>query len=230
MQNVFRLPGLSETACNRPQPSSAAERPMRFAIIRRRVRTGRKCVFPRFLLLLLLLGLIAGCKSTPSTLFTLPPEVQQQRKMESRVFGTDDETQILNASVSVLQELGYVFTQTSKELGIVTAICRRKADNSTTKAVFATVLTTLGMIVGVSEKVPYENDQYIMVSIVTRKAPAGTLVRTTFARRIFYSNGHSYTQRIDDPAIYDAFYKRLFQTVFPTNNKIESKPSAGVPL
>lgn len=230
MQNDFHLPGLLEDTCNRPPLSSAAEHPETFAIIRRRTHSGRKYVFSRFLLPLLLLCLIAGCKSTPSTLFQLPPEVQEQRQMESRVFDTDDETLILNASVAVLQELGYVFTQTSKELGIVTAICRRKADNSTTKAVFATVLTTLGMIVGVSEKVPYENDQYIMVSIVTRKAPAGTRVRTTFARRIFYSNGHSYTQRIDDPAIYDAFYNRLFQTIFPTNNTTESEPSSGVPL
>ncbi len=230
MQNDFHLPGLLEDTCNRPPLSSAAEHPETFAIIRRRTHSGRKYVFSRFLLPLLLLCLIAGCKSTPSTLFQLPPEVQEQRQMESRVFDTDDETLILNASVAVLQELGYVFTQTSKELGIVTAICRRKADNSTTKAVFATVLTTLGMIVGISEKVPYENDQYIMVSIVTRKAPAGTRVRTTFARRIFYSNGHSYTQRIDDPAIYDAFYNRLFQMIFPTNNTTESKPSSEVPL
>ncbi len=227
MQNNFLIPERPDAACDRARQSSATFQSSIRTSVRRAIPIVGQCRFAKRFVPVLLACLLSGCKSNQSEIFTLPPDHARQRQIETRLLETDDETLVQNASIGVLQKIGYVFTDTSNELGIITAMCRRKADDSNVKAFFATILTALEFLIGGSEKVPYENEQYILVSIVTRKEQNGVLVRTTFARRIFFNNGHSYTQRIVDPEIYDAFYKLLSQSVFPTETEIPAQPSSG---
>lgn len=181
-----------------------------------------KHVFSRSLLPLLAFCLLAlgGCKTSTVEIFTLPSDYLKQRQIESRVLTTNDEGLILRSAVEVLQDIGYIFTESAHEFGILTASCRREADNAAAKAFVATLITTLGALGGNPQQMAYEHEQYILVSVVTRKVKDGTLVRTTFARQIFRTDGTSYIERIVDPEIYNGFYKRLAQSVFLTENAI----------
>lgn len=174
-----------------------------------------RSLFP--LLALCSLSLV-GCSTVD--IFTLSPDYLQQRQIESRVFTTDNEELILLSSVEVLQDIGYIFTESSHELGILTATCNRKADNAEAKEALATIVTVLGVLCGSNQQLPYEHEQCILVSVVTRKVKNGTLVRTTFARKVFRTDGTFYIQRIVDPEIYEGFYKRLSQSIFLTENAI----------
>ena len=167
--------------------------------------------------------LLCGCVQQgfrSAELFTLPSNYLAQRQIEQRTYNTDNEALILRSAVEVLQDMGYTFRESNSRFGVLTGTAIRPADNATAKAAAAMLITFLGALGGSQQPVYYEYQQTIEATVVTKKTREGMQVRTTFARRIFLTNGSSYVQRIIDPEIYRGFFSRLDQSVFLTSNAI----------
>lgn len=153
-------------------------------------------------LLAVAFGLLA-CQTTPSVdqqTRALTPQRQSLavRQIQSRRFDTDDETQILAACAGLLQDLGFIITESSSRAGLLVA----SKDRSTADPGQG-FLANLGA-------------QRIRISIVT--TPLKTkkiLVRVTF-QRVFWQPHSQYTrvESVNDPVIYQEFFNRLSQSVF----------------
>lgn len=79
-----------------------------------------KYLFPVIMLSAILLG---ACTSTTDTrIFDLGDETQlQRRSYQSRAFETTDKEKVMRATISTLQDLGFVIDQANFNLGTVSA-------------------------------------------------------------------------------------------------------------
>jgi hypothetical protein len=69
---------------------------------------------------MLLVVLLIGCASTTDRVLDLSDETQlQKRSYESRVFDTPDKEKVLRATISTLQDLGFVIDRADFMLGTV---------------------------------------------------------------------------------------------------------------
>lgn len=78
-----------------------------------------KFVFP---ILMLLALLISGCATTNQRVLDMGDETQlQKRSYQSRTFDTGDKEKVLRATISTLQDLGFVIDRADLMLGSVSA-------------------------------------------------------------------------------------------------------------
>ena len=80
-------------------------------------------------LALLLSVLLTGCvePTKPDELFQLSPESNQNRAMQTRMFETSDENELLSASAAALQDLGFQVEESVREVGFLRAAKERSA-------------------------------------------------------------------------------------------------------
>jgi ABC-type uncharacterized transport system auxiliary subunit len=66
---------------------------------------------------------LAGCvtHTQPDELFQLKPESAANRAMQTRLFETKDEAELLSASAAVLQDLGFQIEESVREVGFLRA-------------------------------------------------------------------------------------------------------------
>ncbi|MBH0194896.1 MAG: hypothetical protein HP494_04670, partial [Nitrospira sp.] len=78
---------------------------------------------------LVLAGQLAGCvtHSQPEELFQLTTESAANRAMQTRMFETKDEAELLSASAAVLQDLGFQVEESVREVGFLRAAKERSA-------------------------------------------------------------------------------------------------------
>ena len=83
-------------------------------------------------------------------MYTLDKDYLERRNIETRVFDTQNEKDLLTASAQVLQDLGYSIKESDVNLGLITA---EKNSDVTTKAgkVALATLSILSMAVDKSE-------------------------------------------------------------------------------
>jgi predicted NUDIX family NTP pyrophosphohydrolase len=125
-----------------------------------------------------------------------------QRQLQTRIFETSDESKILSASASLLQDLGYTLDKSETKVGLIVA------------SKGAVVMTAL---FGVSA-CTYDEKQKIRASVVTHPASEGggrMAVRVTF-QRIVWSNRGIITklERLNDSELYAGFFDKLSKAVF----------------
>lgn len=165
------------------------------------------------------LAVLASCaacaQQIPPQALQLTQESLAQRQLQTRRFETEDETLLLNASVSVLQDLGYQVASTHSPLGFVFA--QKQADAVEAGQVAGAIV--LALLFGVAT--PIDKDQVIRVSVVTRKADRGTALRVTFQRVVKDTRGQvSKIEGLTAPALYREFFDRLSKSVFLEANEI----------
>ena len=120
------------------------------------------------------------------------------RRIQSRRFETGDEAKILNACAGLLQDLGFIISESSAQAGLLVA----SKDRSTADPELKSVITI--------------GAQHIRISIVTTPLKGKKiLVRVTF-QRVFWSPHNQFTrvETINDPAIYQDFFNKLSQSIF----------------
>ena len=71
------------------------------------------------------LAVLTACAMTPEEAMTLKAESLQQRQLQTRRFDTGDESKILSACASLLQDLGLKIDEASEILGISEATAKR---------------------------------------------------------------------------------------------------------
>lgn len=164
--------------------------------------------------------LFSGCVNTQQNLYTLDKDYLERRNIETRVFDTKNEKELLTASAQVLQDLGYSIKESDVNLGLITA---EKNSDVTTKAgkVALATLSILSMAVDKSETT-YEDVQKFYVNIVTTPTKEKTIkVRVLFTRKSWDNKGNLFkVEKISDTKTYQQFFDKLSQSVFLTANGI----------
>lgn len=174
----------------------------------------------KLLFFLTVVVLFSGCANTQQNLYTLDKDYLERRNIETRVFDTKNEKELLTASAQVLQDLGYSIKESNVNLGLITA---EKNSDVTTKAgkVALTTLSILSIAAGGSETT-YEDVQKFYVNIVTTPTKEKTTkVRVLFTRKSWDNKGNLFkVEKITDTKTYQQFFDKLSQSVFLTANGI----------
>ncbi len=165
---------------------------------------------------LIVIGLVAlvvaGCEaSIPKEALQLTPYSLERRQMQTRVFETANEADLLTASAQLLQDLGFYIDESEVELGVVVASKERDA----TEADQVAVSILVGVLLGVA--MPWDDKQKIRASVITRelKERNGYAVRLTMQRIVWNTqNQISKTEPLDDPTMYQEFFAKLSKAVF----------------
>jgi hypothetical protein len=170
----------------------------------------------RALCLVVLLGAAALCSGCVNEMakdaLTIQPGALELRRIQTRRFETQNEAEILNASLDVLQDLGFEVDETESDLGLIVASKNRDA-SSTGQIVGAFIIGAAG-----DSEVTYDVEQKIRASVVTRSlGRAGTSVRVTFQRMVWNNQGAiSTNESIEEPKLYQEFFNKLSQAIFLT--------------
>jgi len=160
----------------------------------------------------ILAAAIQGCGGIPKDALAMNPQTLQDRQMQTRVFDTADEGEILSASMAHLQDLGFNLDGSETELGLLVASKERDATDGG-QVTAAIIIAALG-----GSPPPIDKVQKIRCSIVTcpcSETESRTAVRVTFQRVVWNSAGQiSKLEKLNDPKMYQEFFDRLSKSVF----------------
>ena len=188
----------------------------------------------RWLLLPILGGLLSGCVQMPKveTFFELTPESAQHRALQTRMFETSDEKELLSASAAVLQDLGFQVEESSAEVGMLRAAKERGA-REYGQEILQSLIFILGALGGKAVITPVDVHQQISATLVTRRSETDASrfsVRVLFHRSIWKGDGNTGDQHIppgqqsleviNDGKIYQQFFSKLSKSVFLEAHKI----------
>lgn len=155
---------------------------------------------------------LSACAQTiPREALQLSSDSLERRQTQTRVFETNNESELLSASAALLQDLGFNLDESEVGLGVIVA----SKDRDATEAgqVAASIITAA--LLGVA--VPWDNEQRIRAAVITRKLGnrAGFAVRLTMQRIVWDTQGQvSQTEPLDDPEMYKEFFSKLSKAVF----------------
>lgn len=161
---------------------------------------------------------LVGCTPTmPDEALQLTPASLEFRELSTRRFASTDEAMMLSSAAQVLQDLGFSIDESEPELGVLVASKKAEAENAGQIA-GAIILAAL---TGVA--VPFDDDQLIRASLVTRPAPDGVsmTLRATFQRVVTNNYGQvSRVESLQTQEVYRRFFEKLGQSVFLEAEKI----------
>ena len=194
----------------------------------------RRPVF-RWLLVPILGGLLSGCVQMPKveTFFVLTPESAQHRALQTRMFETPDEKELLSASAAVLQDLGFQIEESRPQVGMLRAAKERGA-REYGQEIMQSLIFILCAIGGKAVITPVDVHQQISATLVTRRSETDASrfsVRILFHRSIWKGGGQNAADQhippgqqslevINDAKIYQQFFSKLSKSVFLEAHKI----------
>jgi hypothetical protein len=161
---------------------------------------------------MLALVLVTGCEQTiPKDALQLSPDSLERRQMQTRVYETADEAELLSAAAALLQDLGFNLDESEVDLGVISA--SKERDATETDQVVGSIL--LGVLLGAY--VPWDDEQKIRASVITRRLEGrnGHALRLTMQRIVWNTEGQiSKTEPLDEPEMYQEFFDKLSKAVF----------------
>lgn len=177
--------------------------------------------------------LLLGCVQTiePGAFFKLTPESLRSRALQTRVFETTNEKELLSASAAVLQDLGFQIEESEVEMGILRAAKERSAREFWQEFWQGVILIlSLAASAGGSNAIqvmPVDLHQQIGATLATRPLAGDDsryTVRIFFHRTLWKGegqNGNQYIppgasrmQMISDGQIYQQFFAKLSKGLF----------------
>jgi len=160
--------------------------------------------------------LLAGCANIPNDLMKPCAETLKMRAAQSHSFNVSSDKQLMRASVSVLQDMGYTIKESCTEYGVLTATKEASAV-STGQVIGAVALTIL-----CGDAPPIDKTQYITATMVVldKSEDGQAIARVTFQRVIVRTDNSYYTQVITDQNVYQEFYEKLDKALFLEVNRI----------
>lgn len=167
----------------------------------------------RLFSLCIVLAFVCGCQTTiPKEALVLSPQSLEYRQLQTRVFETSDENEILAASAAVLQDLGFQIDESETELGLVVGSKERDATEAGQVAGAIIVAVLFGVAV------PVDKNQKIRVSLVSapyNEEETAHSVRVTFQRLVWNTNNDLSTiEKLDEPELYQEFFSNLSKSIF----------------
>ena len=168
---------------------------------------------------------LAGCMTPtePGELFQLTPESAIHRAMQTRLFETTDQTELLSASAAVLQDLGFQVEESVRDVGFLRATKERSARQyGQDIGRFLIFVLSLGHVI-----IPVDLHQKIAAVLIERPVnPDATRheVRIMFYRVVWKGEGQADRQYVPpgeqkmemlrDPVLYQQFFAKLSKAVF----------------
>jgi len=185
-------------------------------------------------------GLFSGCVQGPmpkaGSFFELTPQSAQYRVLQTRMFDTSNEKELLSASAAVLQDLGFQVEESAKEVGMLRAAKERSAREygQEISQSFVLILSAVGAAFGGPLMImPVDVHQQINATLVTRRSetdPSRFSVRILFHRSLWKGDGSVGDQHIPpgqqslemivDGKIYQQFFAKLSKSLFLEAHKI----------
>lgn len=162
---------------------------------------------------LVILGclLSVGCVPViPPEALTLQPEAAALRQLQTRRFDTSNEGELLQASMGVLQDMGFELDESEARLGVLVASKMRDATDA------AQVAGKILMVAFANQNMPIDVTQRIRVSLITRViSPRESTVRITFQRIVWNDMGQiSRSESLEDAELYQQFFFKLSKSLF----------------
>ncbi len=160
---------------------------------------------------------LTGCVNQMATeALTLPSTAMELRSFQTRRFDTSNENSLLEASLGVLQDLGFSIDESESRLGVLVASKNREA-TEVSDFVGSVMIGGFG-----GADAPYDVEQKIRASVVTRPmAPHSVTVRVTFQRTVWNNKGEvSRNESLEDPTLYQEFFSKLSKSVFLTAHDV----------
>lgn len=176
-----------------------------------------------------------GCVAptgNPEDFFVLAPEAPAHRALQTRVFETNDERELLSASAAVLQDLGFQVEESELGMGVLRAAKERSAREfwqEFTQGLVA-LLSAAASAYGGSNAFfipPVDVHQQIGATLATRPVAGDDSrfsVRVLFYRQVWKGDGQSGNQYIPpganrmemiyDAQIYQQFFAKLSKGLF----------------
>ena len=146
-----------------------------------------------------------------------PPQgAVELRAMQSRRFDTADQRALLAASIQTLQDLGYIISESSADVGVLSATKQRDAEE-TGQIAGQIALTIVGAFFGVYHNPTWDKEQTIHVTLALSPIENSKQVeaRVSFDRTLMNNHGNTWrAELINDPKLYQEFYEKLSQGVF----------------
>ena len=178
--------------------------------------------------------LLLGCVQTikPEAFFQLTPASLRNRALQTRVFETTNEKELLSASAAVLQDLGFQIEESEVEMGILRAAKERSAREfwqEFRQVVIAILSGAAGAAGGGNtiQIIPVDVHQQIGATLATRPLEGDDsryTVRIFFHRTLWKGQGQSGDQNIppgltrmemiSDGKIYQQFFAKLSKGLF----------------
>ena len=183
------------------------------------------------------ISIFSGCATTiPPEALQMQPDTLANRQIQSRKYDIKTEKELLSASASVLQDMGFNLDESQTSLGVIVASKSRDAKDGGQIA----GAIVMGFLFGAAA-MSYDKNQKIRASLVTKPAvtnnpikvelttnagknikfdqqvdaSSGFVVRVTFQRLVWNQNNVlTKIEGINDPAIYTEFYDKLSKSVF----------------
>jgi hypothetical protein len=175
---------------------------------------------------------LMGCvaQTQPQDLLQLQEESLHNRAMQTRVFETKDEAELLSASAAVLQDLGFQIEESVREVGLLRVAKERSAreyGQDISRFVIFVLSTGLVFVQQPPIVISVDLHQKIAATLVTRPTNADVTrqeVRVVFYRVVWRGDGSTGNQSIApgqqrmemlrDPVMYQTFFAKLSKAVF----------------
>ena len=189
-----------------------------------------------FCISLLFASLLLGCVAptgNPEDFFVLTPESLRYRALQTRVFETTDERELLSASAAVLQDLGFQVEESEVGMGVLRAAKERSAREfwqEFTQGLVFLLSATAGVFGGGASTIyvmPVDLHQQIGATLATRPVVGDDFrftVRILFHRKVWKGAGQSgdqyippgqnWMEMIYDGKIYQEFFAKLSKGLF----------------
>jgi hypothetical protein len=162
---------------------------------------------------------LAGCVDANEIAMRVgaPPEsAVNLRAMQTRRFDTLDEKALMEASTQTLQDLGFIISESSSDVGVLVASKRRDAEEAGQIA-GQIVLTLVLAALGTYNDPTWDKEQTIHVTLVASPVENSKQVevRVTFDRVLTNNKGQQWrAELIKEPDIYKQFFEKLAKGAF----------------
>ena len=173
-----------------------------------------------------LLGGAAGCANEiPEPAYRLPASSLGERDVQTRTFEATDETQILQASVALLQDMEYNLDTIEYPLGVLSASKVVDADSASQKAGLLAADILLGTLAAIAGGTPSgsayggADDEFqlrITLVVLPSLAREGShTARITIQQRLIDKSDRVKEMGvIEDPAVYQEIFAKLSQSLY----------------
>jgi len=160
--------------------------------------------------------LLSSCARVPDDLMSPNQETLKIRTAQSRTFDARSDRQLLQASIAVLQDMGYSIKESSSEYGVLTGVKEASA-RSTGQVILAIATALLG-----GKASPIDETQHITATMVVldKDQDDKAMARTVFQRIVVRTDGSKYHETLTDQNIYTEFYEKLDKALFLEINSI----------
>lgn len=150
----------------------------------------------------------SGCSSIPKDAFLLTPSNLEDRRLESRIFSTIDESTLLKDGAVILENMGYTTDLMNPDIGLLTAT--KHEERKGTAAMVMTVLSA-----GLASTDKEQAYKATFTTMPSHDKQGAYITRLTLQRIVFNSDDEATSvELIKDAELYKLFYERLEASTF----------------